>query len=97
MYVDLIGYAAGILLAICFLPQVLQTWKTRRADDVSLWMILLTLLSAVLYEIYAAMLGLWPVVIMNGIFGVLVAIQLGLKILFSANGAAAVGTVDSRT
>ena len=34
MYVDLIGYAAGALLAICFLPQVWQTWKTRRADDV---------------------------------------------------------------
>ena len=83
MYVDLIGYAAGAILAICFLPQVWQTWKTRRADDVSFWMIVLTLLSAVLYEVYAALLGLWPVVIMNGIFGILVAIQLGLKILFS--------------
>ena len=89
MYVDLIGYAAGAILAICFLPQVWQTWKTRRADDVSFWMILLTLLSAVLYEIYAALLGLWPVVIMNGIFGILVAIQLGLKILFSESKPAA--------
>lgn len=87
MFVDMIGYIAGALLAICFLPQVWQTWKTRRADDVSLWMISLTLLSAIFYEIYAAMLGLWPVVIMNGIFGVLVAIQLGLKIVFTESAA----------
>ena len=93
MIVDLTGYAAGALLAICFLPQVWQTWKTRRADDVSLWMILLTLLSAVLYEVYAAMLGLWPVVIMNGIFGVLVGIQLGLKIRFSQSTAVSMSTI----
>lgn len=83
MYVDLIGYAAGAILAICFVPQIIQTLKTRRADDVSLGMMLLTLLSAVLYEVYAAVLGLWPVVIMNGIFGALVTFQIGLKIYFS--------------
>ncbi len=97
MYVDLIGYAAGAILAICFLPQVWQTWKTRRADDVSFWMILLTLLSAVLYEIYAALLGLWPVVIMNGIFAVLVATQLGLKIIFSGNDSTTVSATAAHT
>ena len=94
MLVDLIGYAAGALLARCFLPQVWQTWKTRRADDVSFWMVLLTLLSAILYEIYAALLGLWPVVIMNGIFAFLVAIQLGLKMLFSSNEARATSATE---
>ena len=96
MYVDLIGYAAGGLLAICYVPQVVQTFTTKKADDVSFWMIFLTLLSAVLYEIYAAMLGLWPVVIMNGIFGVLVTIQLGLKIRFSRSPAVSM-SIPSRT
>lgn len=86
MIVDLIGYAAGGILAICFVPQIFQTIKTRRADDVSLWMMLLTLLSALLYEIYASLLGLWPVVIMNGIFGTLVAFQIVLKVYFSYYG-----------
>ena len=83
MYDDLLAYAAGFLLALCFLPQVVQTWKTKRADDVSLTMLLLTLASAVLYEIYAIRLGLVPVVIMNGIFMALVAFELLLKLLFS--------------
>ena len=86
MFVDLIGYAAGLTLAVCYLPQVLQTWQSRRAEDLSLWMIMLTLLSAVLYEVYAGLLGLWPVVIMNGIFGILVAIQLALKLRYSRPG-----------
>ncbi len=83
MLVDVIGYAAGATLAACYLPQVVKTWTTRSAEDLSFWMVLLTLLSAVLYEIYAALLGLWPVVIMNGIFGLLVTIQLGLVIAFT--------------
>jgi len=87
MFVDAIGYAAGALTAICFLPQILQTLKTRSASDVSLWMLLLTLLSVMLYEIYAALLGLWPVVIMNGIFLVLVAFELALKLRFSGSRA----------
>ena len=83
MIVDAIGYAAGAILALCFVPQIVQTLKTRSADDVSMTMMLLTLLSTILYEIYAMMLGLWPVVIMNGIFGVLVFTEIVLKILFS--------------
>lgn len=46
-------------------------------------MLLLTLVSVALYEVYAGLLGLWPVVIMNGIFLVLVAFELVLKIVFS--------------
>ena len=85
MFVDAIGYAAGALTAICFLPQILQTLRTRSAADVSLWMLLFTLLSVMLYEIYAALLGLWPVVIMNGIFLVLVTFELTLKMRFSGS------------
>ncbi|VAW07048.1 hypothetical protein MNBD_ALPHA05-1956 [hydrothermal vent metagenome] len=85
MFVDALGYAAGGITAICFLPQIHQTLKSRSASDVSLWMLLLTLLSVLLYEIYAALLGLWPVVIMNGVFFLLVMFELILKIRFSAS------------
>ena len=97
MFVDLIGYAAGATLAACYVPQVVKTWSTRSAEDVSYWMVALTLLSAVLYEIYAALLGLWPVVIMNGIFGLLVSIQLCLMIAHSRTGTEPnVRTVDEQ-
>ncbi len=76
---DVIGYAAGLLLALCFLPQVVHSWRTKQVDDVSMGMLLMSLGSASLYEIYAVRLGLTPVVVMNGVFGLLILIEIGLK------------------
>ncbi len=41
--VDLIGYIAGFLAMLTFLPQVIKTLRTKKADDISLWMLFLTL------------------------------------------------------
>ena len=79
MFTDLVGYLAGLLLALCFLPQVVKTLRLKHADDVSMGMLGMTLGSAVLYELYAWLLGLWPVIIMNGIFGLLVLAEIVLK------------------
>ena len=82
LLIDLVGYAAGILLTLCFIPQVIKTWRTRQADDVSMGMLVLTLGSAIGYEVYAWMLGLMPVVVMNAIFGGLVLLEIFLKVHF---------------
>ncbi|MEM8885410.1 MAG: PQ-loop domain-containing transporter [Planctomycetota bacterium] len=79
---DLIGYLAGIALTLSFLPQVVKTYRSRRADDVSMGMLLLTLVSAMGYEVYAWRLGLIPVVVMNAIFGTLVALEIAMKFRF---------------
>ena len=80
MFTDIVGYLAGILLTLCFLPQIIKTLQMQQADDVSMVMLLLSLFSAVFYEIYAWLLGLWPVLVMNGIFGLLVLVEIWLKI-----------------
>jgi MtN3 and saliva related transmembrane protein len=79
---DLIGYLAGILLTLCFLPQILKTYQLKQADEVSMLMLLLSLASAIFYEIYSWSLELWPVFIMNGIFSLLVAVEIWLKIYY---------------
>ena len=61
---------------ISFLPQVIKTWKSKEADQISIFLLILTLLSGVFYNIYAFMLDLVPVIVMNSIFIVLVLIQL---------------------
>ena len=83
--VDLIGYIAGLCLSLCFLPQVIHTLMTRRVNDVSSWMLILSFLSALFYEIYASMLQLTPVIIMNGIFLFLVSFEIILKITYKDN------------
>ena len=95
MLTDLIGYFAGICLALSFLPQVIKTVQTKSADDVSMGMLLLSFAAAAGYEVYAWRLGLLPVVVMNGVFLALVATELVLKILFSRKPAS-VGEMSAR-
>ncbi len=65
--VNLLGLAAGALTTISFVPQVMKTWRTRRADDVSLGMLLLFLLGVTLWEIYGLTIGAMPVIVANGV------------------------------
>lgn len=78
--IDAIGYFAGLFLMMSFAPQVYKTIKTKSVHDISLLLLLFTIISAILYEIYAVSLNLIPVMIMNGIFTVLVLFELILYI-----------------
>ena len=80
--VDIIGFIAEFFLMISFLPQVLLTMKTKKAEDISLLLLSFTLISGILYEIYAIMLSLLPVIIMNGIFTLLVIWQMILTLKY---------------
>ena len=84
---DLIGYAAGFFLMWSFLPQVIKTATTRTTEGLSVSMLVITLISGILYEIYAYMLGLTPVIIMNGIFVLTVSIQLGMTLMINRSSA----------
>ena len=75
---DIIAYIAGIFLMLSFAPQVVKTIRIKRVDDISALLLILTLISAVLYEVYAFLLDLVPVLVMNGIFALLVVWELAL-------------------
>ena len=83
-FIDLMGYLGGIFLMISFLPQVIKTWKSKEADQISIFLLVLTLLSGIFYNIYAFMLHLVPVIVMNSIFIVLVLIQLVMTLRYGA-------------
>ncbi len=82
--VDAIGYLGGLCVAACFLPQVVRTWRTGSAEDVSMPMLLLNLGAAALCELYACLLGLTPIVVTNALFGLSVAVEIALKWHFDA-------------
>ena len=73
------AYLGGIFLMISFLPQIVQSIQLKETRDIAWGMLLCTLLSGIFYEIYAVALGLTPVVVMNGIFLVMVFVQIFLK------------------
>jgi MtN3 and saliva related transmembrane protein len=82
-YIDLIGYFGSFLTSITFIPQVYKTWKTKSVGDLSLTMMLIVVTSCIVWLIYAIALMLWPVIIANGIIGVLSLILVYFKFAYS--------------
>lgn len=78
VWVELIGYAAGILTLINMFPQVMKSYITKSVEDVSLLMVLTYALSMVLWVTYAYFINSWPIMITNSIAFVMSAIQLVL-------------------
>ncbi len=83
--IDAIAYLAGVLAMVTFLPQVLKTIRTKKADDISLAMLLLTFATNALYIIYGILLNLYPIVIMLGIMSCIVIVQIILTFKYSTN------------
>ena len=78
----LIGYIAGTLTTISFLPQVIRTWKMRETKDFSLAMLLLFATGILLWTVY----GIWteslPVILANVITFLLIIVLLAMKIKY---------------
>ncbi len=62
---DLVGLLAGSLTTVAFLPQVLKTWRSRSAGDISLVMFSLFSLGVLLWIVYGFRVGALPVIVAN--------------------------------
>ncbi|MBI3898032.1 MAG: SemiSWEET transporter [Gammaproteobacteria bacterium] len=76
-FTNLLGLAAGTLTTVAFVPQVVQTWRTRSARDVSLGMFCLFSSGVVLWLIYGIFIDSWPIIAANT-----VTLGLSLAILY---------------
>ena len=77
---DIVGYLGGFFIMISFIPQVIKSYKTKSVGDLSLGMIVATLVGTLFWIFYGTLIKGMPVIIMNGIFGIIVFYQLYLKI-----------------
>lgn len=77
-----IGFVAGTLTTIAFLPQLQRTWTTKSADDMSLAMLLTFTTGVFLWLIYGLYLTAWPVIATNTITFVLTLAILVLKLKY---------------
>ena len=79
-YVTIIGFVAGVFTTLSFLPQLLHTWRLRRADDLSgLWLAAFTS-GVILWLIYGLMLPSSPVIMNNAATLALLVPILALKL-----------------
>jgi MtN3 and saliva related transmembrane protein len=77
-----IGLLAGILTTIAFVPQVIKTWRTRSARDISLGMFAAFTAGVLLWIVYGVLLRAAPIIIANAVTLVLAGAILVMKIRF---------------
>ena len=77
----LIGYIAGALTTLSFVPQVIRAWKLGETRDLSLAMLLLFALGILLWTFYGIWTGSMPIILANVITFILILILLGMKVI----------------
>lgn len=75
-----IGYIAAFLTTISFLPQVLQTLKTRKTDDISATMYIVLGVGMLFWVVYGIKIGSLPVILANATALTMVIIILFIKV-----------------
>jgi MtN3 and saliva related transmembrane protein len=80
---DIVGSLAGTFTTISFIPQVVKTWRSGCAEDLSLFMFALFSAGVLLWLIYGIALHSLPIILANGITLVLALSILLLKIRHS--------------
>ena len=79
---EIIGFAAGILIAITMVPQILLSLKTKSVKNISTSMLIIFFLSMVLWTVYGVLINSHPLIITNGVATIVSGIQLYIKFKF---------------
>ena len=80
--VEIVGSVAAFFTTIAFVPQVIQTWKSKHARDLSLGMFSMFTTGVVLWLIYGLLIGSWPIIIANTVTAGLAGTILYFKLRF---------------
>jgi MtN3 and saliva related transmembrane protein len=78
-----VGYAAGTLTTIAFLPQVLHVWKTKRADDLHMGTLVSFMAGVTLWIVYGIAMRQMPVIVANAVTLILQCAILFLKLHYT--------------
>ena len=83
MNIEIFGYIAAVLTTAAFLPQLIITLKTKKADDVSLVTLIMFIIGVLCWIIYGYKISSIPILIANLITLILNLLILISKIYFS--------------
>ena len=69
--IEIVGYCAAFLTTIAFIPQAIQSWRTRDLSGISLGMYSLFTTGVGLWLIYGLIIEKWPLILANALTFVL--------------------------
>ena len=80
----MVGFFAGFLTTISFLPQVVKTWKTRSASDLSLGMFSVFSVGVLFWLVYGFLMQEPPMILWNSVTLIFVLAILVMKLKFDS-------------
>jgi MtN3 and saliva related transmembrane protein len=80
--VDLLGFMAGTLTTLSFVPQVHKAWRTQSCNDLSLGMLLAFGAGILLWLIYGLVLWAMPIILANAVTLALILVLLAMKMKY---------------
>lgn len=82
--VEILGYSAGAITSLTFLPQVIKTWKEKSAKDISLLMFVIAAINEVMWIFYGALLSPanWVIIWTNVIVLSMALIMISFKLRY---------------
>lgn len=81
--IDGLGMLAGTLTTLSFIPQVIKTWRSKSAADISTGMFILFSLGVSLWMIYGLYISAMPIILANSITLLLAITVLVMKFHFA--------------
>ena len=79
---SLLGFLAGALTTVSFVPQVIKAWRTRRCHDLSWGMLITFSVGVVLWLAYGVRLWAMPIIAANAVTLALLIMIGALKVRF---------------
>ena len=76
---DIFGYAAAGIGIVMFLPQIIQSWKTKNTKAISFLTLFLITTSSALWIVYGAIMKAVPILFVNAIIFIFSLFMLYLK------------------
>ncbi len=80
--IEVLGLVAACLTTAAFVPQVYKTWKVKSAKEISLTMYTVFFIGVLLWFVYGVLIDSLPVVLANGITGMLIVLMLLMKMRY---------------
>lgn len=78
-FTEILGYSAGVVTTLTFMPQVIKTWKEKSAKDVSLWMFIIAATNEIMWIGYGILRDDWVIILTNAVVLALSLTMIYLK------------------
>ena len=79
---ELLGFLAGVLVAVSLLPQIIKSYKTKSTKDISILWTIINLMGQILWIIYGYFISSYSLIIMGTFITIMSLLLLVLKLTY---------------